>query len=170
MHWGLVVSIIVILLITGCGIAICYFLVSRFKRIRAKILMSFLLFGFLIGGWSFGMGKIDLVAGVNFPGSEISEIVYNDYLIPHWKQTLEPVGYEEIPIIALPPVAPPEPPGPGKRVGVITVPIYDFPLKKVSDLYIPGSVVSWGPIGLLIQLTSNGIKRFKGSFRGATPL
>jgi len=113
------------------------------------------------------MGKTDFVAMVNFPGSEISEIVYNDYLLPYWKQALEPVGYEEIPIIELLPVAPPEPPGPGKKVGVEVVPIYDFPLKKVSDLYIPGSVVSWGLIGLLIQLIYNGMKRLKGSLRGA---
>ncbi len=166
MHWGVIISII----ITGCGIAICYFLVSRFKRIRAKILTSFLLFGLLIGGWSFGMGKIDLVAGVNFPGSYVSEIFYNKYLIPYWERTLEPVGYEEIPIIELPPVAPPEPQGPSKKVGVYVVPKYDFPLKKVSDLYIPASVVSWGLIGLVTQLVYNRLKRFKGSRRGTKPL
>jgi len=157
---------IVILLITGCGIAICYFLVSRFKRIRAKILMSFLIFGLLIGSFSFWMGKIDFVAMTNFPGSEISEIVYIDYLLPYWRNTFEPVGYEEIPIIELSPAIPPEPPGPGKRVGVEIVPIYDFPLKKVSDLYIPVTLLFWGLIGLIAQLIYNGIKRFKGSFRG----
>ena len=129
---------------------------------KARIVIGFLIFGLLIGCYSFWMGKTDFVAMVNFPGSEISEIVYNDYLLPYWKRTLEPVGYEEIPIIELLPVAPPEPPGLGKKVGVEVVPIYDFPLKKVSDLYIPGSVVSWGLIGLLIQLIYNGMKRFKG--------
>ena len=133
---------------------------------KARILTSFLIFGLLIGCFSFWMGKTDFVAGINFPGSEISEIVYNDFLIPYWERTLEPIGYEEIPIIELPPVTPLEPPGPGKKVGIEIVPIYDFPLKKVSDLYIPGSVVSWGLTGSVIQLMYNGAKRFKGSFRG----
>lgn len=143
MHWGLIVEIIVILLITGGGIALCYFFVSRFKRIRAKILMTFLLFGLVIGGWSFWMGKTDLVAGLNFPGSEISEIVYNQYLLPYWKETLEPVGYEHLPIVDV---------LTGEVVGVEDVPLYDFPLKKVSDLYLPASILSWGLIGLVIQL------------------
>ncbi len=104
------------------------------------------------------MGQRDLVAGINFPGSYISEIVYNKHLIPYWERTLEPVSYEHTPVIDL---------LTGKVVGVESVPIYDFPLKKVSDLYIPASVVSWGLIGLVIQLIYNGIRKVKGSFRGA---
>ena len=133
---------------------------------KVKILIGFLIYGLVVGIWSFRMGKIDVVAGINFPGSYVSEIVYNKYLIPYWERALEPIGYEHIPIIELLPVTPPEPPGPGKKVGVEVVPIYDFPLKKVSDLYIPSSVVSWGLIGLVIQLIYNGMKRFKGSLRG----
>jgi len=107
------------------------------------------------------MGKTDFVAMINFPGSEISEIVYNDCLIPYWERTLKPAGYEEIPIIELPPVTPPESPGPGKQIGVEVVPIYDFPLKKVSDLYMPVTLLFWGFIGLIAQLIYNTRKRNK---------
>lgn len=170
MFWGVIIPIIILVIITGCGIAICYFFVSRFKRIRAKILISFLLFGLLIGIWSFRVGQTDFVFSVNLPGSYVSEIVYNKYLIPYWQRTLEPVGYNEIPIIELPPVAPSEPPGPSKKVGVYVMPKYDFPLSKVSDLYIPASAVSWGLIGLITQLIYNGVKRLAGSRRGTKPL
>ena len=158
---AIIIFILIAGIITGCGIGICYFLISRFKRIRAKILISFLMFGLLIGGLSFRMGKIDPLIYINPFGSEISEIVYNKYLIPYWESTLEPVGYEEIPIIELPSVAPPEPSGPGKQIGVEVVPIYDFPLKKVSDLYIPVSLLFWGLIGLVVQLIYTTRKRSK---------
>lgn len=166
MPWEQIVPITILILITGGGIAICYFFVSRFKRIRAKILISFLIFGLLIGGYSFWLGKTDSVVIVNLPGSEISEIVYNKfyikYLIPYWRNALDPVGYEEIPIIELPPVTPPEPMGPGKQVGVEIVPIYDYPLKiNVSDLYIPVTLLFWGFIGLVAQLIHNTRKRNK---------
>jgi len=120
------------------------------------------MFGLLIGCFSFWMGKTDFVAGVNFPGSEISEIVYNDYLLPYWRNTLEPVGYEEVPIIKLPSVVPPESLESGEKVGVEIVPIYDFPFKKVSDLYIPITLLFWGLFGLMIQLIYNTMKRHRG--------
>jgi len=50
---------------------------------KARIVIGFLIFGLLIGCYSFWMGKTDFVVMVNFPGSEISEIVYNDYLLPY---------------------------------------------------------------------------------------
>lgn len=152
MYWGLIIPIIILILITGCGIAICYFFVSRFKRIRAKILISFLIFGLLIGCFSFWMGKTDFVAMINFPGSEISEIVYNDYLLPYWRSTLEPIGYEQMPIIDL---------QTGETMGIKDVPRYNFPLKKVSDLYMPVSLLFWGLLGLVIQLIYNLRKRNK---------
>lgn len=61
MHWGLIIQIIILILITGGGIGMCYFLVSRLKRIKAKILISFLIFGLLIGCFSTWMGKTDFV-------------------------------------------------------------------------------------------------------------
>lgn len=161
MFWGVIIPIIILVIITGCGIAICYFFVSRFKRIRAKILISFLLFGLLMGIWSFRVGQTDFVFSVNLPGSYVSEIVYNKYLIPYWERTLEPIGYEDTPIRDL---------LTGKVVGVEVVPLYDFPLSKVSDLYIPASVVSWGLIGLITQLIYNGVKRLAGSQSGTKPL
>ena len=159
----LIVPIMIMLAIDGL-IILGLVVILRKMGISSKkvILTSFLVFGLLIGCFSFWWGKTDFVACINIPGSASSEMVYNKYLLPYWKQTLEPIGYREIPIIELPPATPPEPPpGPGKQVGVEIVPVYDFPLKRVSDLYIPASALSWGLLGLLVQLAYSCYKRMK---------
>jgi hypothetical protein len=109
------------------------------------IITSFLIFGIVIGVWSFQMGKTDIVAALNFPGSTVSEIVFSD-LGQYWKSISEPVGYEHIPIRDL---------KTGEIIGIHDEPQYDFPLKKVSDLYIPASILSWGLLGLVLQLVYN---------------
>jgi hypothetical protein len=114
------------------------------------IISGFLIYGFVIGASSYQVGKRDIVAVLNLPGDVLSETVYNDYLIPYWKNTLEPVGYQHIPIRDL---------KTGEIIGTEAVPQYEFPLENVSDLYLPASILSWGIIGLLLQLIYNRWKR-----------
>jgi len=105
------------------------------------------------------MGKTDSVAFVNYPASEVSETIYNRYLLPYWNHTLEPVKYEQIPIRDL---------RTGNVLGVQDEPVYDYPLSKVSDLYIPASIVSWGLIGLVIQLAYGGFTRLPSRAKVST--
>ena len=116
---------------------------------RKIFALSFLIFGILIGLWSFQMGKKDIVFITNMPGVETSERVYNQYLIPYWQRTLKPTGYEETPIINL---------ETGQKTGTEKVPQYDFPIKSVAPLYIPFSILSWGLIGLFFQILYNKFK------------
>lgn len=117
---------------------------------KKVIVLSFLIFGFLIGLWSSRIGKQDIVFVTNIPGIEPSERVYNQYLIPYWQRTLKPTGYEETPIINL---------ETGQRTGTERVPQYNFPIKNVSLLYIPFSILSWGLIGLFFQVVYNKLSK-----------
>ena len=113
-------------------------------RCPQPIFFSFLIFGLLMGCWSWSLGDSDTGYAIGYPESEISDIIYNDYLIPYWEHTSEPVGYEQIPIVDL---------ETGEIVGVENIPIYDFPLKSDIDLYIPVAALCWGLLGLAAQLS-----------------
>lgn len=149
---------VLLILLVIWGVAV-FGLIAVLRKVgvpsKVMILTGFLIFGGVIGAWSFQEGKKDIVAALNLPGSTVSEIVYNDYLLPYWKSTLEPVGYEHIPIRDL---------KTGEVIGVEDVPQYDFPLKKVSDLYMPVSIVSWGLLGLLLQLVYNRRMKTRANF------
>ena len=119
---------------------------------RYLFLAAFLLYGLMIGAFSYWRGKNDFVFLVNPLGSEISERIYNGYLLPNWKNTLEPVGYEYHNIIDL---------ETEKIIGQEKVPLYDFPVKDVSELYLPVSVLSWGLTGLVVEVVLNVWKRLK---------
>lgn len=138
----------------------------RGKRIggavkKYPILTFCLAYGVAIGSFSYMMGERDFVALINPLGISVSENVYNNFLIPYWQSVLQPVGYENIPIV-----------GPtGIITGYEKVPQYDFPIKSEVDLYIPISILSWGLVGMVFELVlwmydrssegSNGIRQYR---------
>lgn len=134
---------VTILFFFAFGVSAVTYILSK-CRCPQPILFGFLIFGLLMGCWSWSSGPSDTGFVIGFPESEISERVYNDYLLPYWERTLEPVGYEQFPIIDL---------ETGEIVGVENVPVYDFPLKSSMDLYIPFAALFWGLLGLVVQLS-----------------
>lgn len=138
-------SILILLVIWSLAILGLTKILHKISSSEKIIITSFLIFGIVIGVWSFQMGKTDIVAALNFPGSTVSEIVFGD-LSQYWKSISEPVGYEHISIRDL---------ETGEIIGIQDEPQYDFPLKKVSDLYIPASILSWGLLGLVLQWVYN---------------
>ena len=119
--------------------------VGKISKQRSLIFAGFLLYGLLIGVFSYWAdGRMETFRMIlNLPGVEISMRIYNYYLMPYWVSTLEPVGYEYIDCVdGLT----------GEIIGQEKVPLYSLPIEEEYDLYIPVSVLSWGLIGLGVQL------------------
>jgi len=122
--------------------------VGKISKQRSLIFAGFLLYGLLIGVFSYWTRNFvnadsDIPLMLNLPGVEISMRIYNYYLVPYWLSTLEPVGYEYIDCVdGLT----------GEIIGQEKVPLYSLPIEEEYDLYIPVSVLSWGLIGLGVQL------------------
>ena len=131
--------------------------VRKISKQRSLIFAGFLLYGLLIGVFSYWAdGRMETFRMIlNLPGVEISMRIYNYYLMPYWVSTLEPVGYEYIDCVdGLT----------GEIIGQEKVPLYSLPIEEEYDLYIPVSVLSWGLIGLGVQLalSMNKIERERG--------
>lgn len=119
---------------------------------RSRIFIGIVAYGVVIGVFSYSMGQgNDFAFRLNIPGIWASNLIYGE-LIKYWQSTMEPSGYEEIPIMdALT----------GERLGTETDPIYDLPLQDESALYVPISILAWGALSFGIAV----LKRVSGRSR-----
>ncbi len=116
---------------------------------RYPFLTILLVYGFAVGVLNYYLDQ-EFYLLANIPGEEISPYVYNNLLIPYWKNTMEPTHYELTNMVDL---------KTGEVIGQQKEPQYDFPIKKVKELYPPVSVLSWGILGLVVDLLRNSYKK-----------
>jgi len=112
------------------------------------IFTIFLLYGIIAGSISYSMGVWDANSLFNPLGVEISNILYGKLLIPYWKSTMNPSGYEYHNIINL---------ETGKVIGQEKVPVFHFPF-ETPDLYLPTSVPIYALIGFGIELLRRSLQ------------
>ncbi|MDE1832670.1 MAG: hypothetical protein KGI02_09945 [Thaumarchaeota archaeon] len=116
-------------------------LIAKFRTYPAFAL--FLLYGIIAGSISHLMGLWDPNYLFNPLGVEASNGFYNGLLLPYWQNIMNPIGYEYHNVLNI---------ETGKVVGQEKVPLFDFPIKSASDLYLPISVSLWTLVGLGIEL------------------
>lgn len=114
------------------------------------IFTLFLAYGIIVGIISYSMGLWDPNYIFNPLGVESSNRIYGELLLPYWQATLQPVGYEYHNVTN---------PETGKITGQEKVPVFDFPIKNSSDLYLPVSVLLWALVGLGIEFFRRWLRR-----------
>src|SRR5207302_1552119 len=79
---------------------------------------------------------------------ETSNILYGKLLIPYWKSTMNPSGYEYHNMINL---------ETGKVIGQEKMPVFHFPF-EATDLYLLMSVPMYALIGFVIELLRRSLQ------------
>jgi|GEM_PF-4125065 len=143
-------------LLLAVPIVLLAFFTAKTLPIKQKIFAGFLIYGFIVGcASSYWWTKSDMPFLANLPAEELGHRLYSS-LARSIEKHFEPAYYEEMPIVRVPlgpPDMPTKPNAPYEpTVEVQEVPIYDIPwIVDLPGIFIPGSTVFWGLIGLLIQ-------------------
>lgn len=146
-------------LLLAVPLVLLAFFMAKTLPIKQKIFIGFLIYGFVVGCVSsFWWTASDMPFLSNLPAEELGYRLHSP-LVRFIEEHSEPAYYESTPIVRIPP-PPGVPAEPNVTYGptgeVVELPVYNIPwIVGLPGIFIPVSIIFWGLIGLLFQLSYN---------------